>query len=278
MGKQRTFDRGEHDLGRPRGGPRDVHAGGLRLPRGRADAHEERGAHRRQERPDLRASARSSTTPSASGSPSATANSFVGTSGFFPSSQRAARDRPGAVLGSSRDPGAQRATCSRSSSRASRSRSSGARWPSGRSSGSTSPSASSSRSSTRSCRTGSGARRLAVRQGHAGLRRLHGRALPGRARRARRCAPARAADRQVRPRRTCEPDPGPQHALRRARDDHPLVRLVRLQPRLDARRRSPASIGYFAYVALTTNIAAAAGAVGGLATRLARCCGSRTSR
>ena len=42
-------------------------------------------------------------------------------------------------------------------------------------------------------------RRLAVRQGHAGLRRLHGRALPGRARRARRCAPARAADREVRP-------------------------------------------------------------------------------
>ena len=80
-------------------------------------------------------------------------------------------------------------------------------------------------------------RRLAVRPGHAGLRRLDGRALPGRPRRARRCAPARAADREVRPRRTCEPDPGPQHAVRRPRDDHPLVRLVRLQPRLDARSR-----------------------------------------
>ena len=49
-------------------------------------------------------------------------------------------------------------------------------------------------------------------------------------------APARAADRQVRPRRPREPDPGPQHALRRPRDAHPLVRLVRLQPGLDARR------------------------------------------
>ena len=46
--------------------------------------------------------------------------------------------------------------------------------------------------------------------------------------------PARAADRQVRHRRPREPDPGPQHPVRRAGDAHPLVRLVRLQPRLDA--------------------------------------------
>ena len=40
--------------------------------------------------------------------------------------------------------------------------------------------------------------RLAVLEGHAGLRRLDGRPLPGRARRARRRAAARPADRQVR--------------------------------------------------------------------------------
>ena len=79
-------------------------------------------------------------------------------------------------------------------------------------------------------------RRLAVRAGDAGLRRLDGRALPGRAGRARRRAAARPAHRQVRG-RPRERDPGPQHPLRRPRDDHPLVRLVRLQPGLDARRR-----------------------------------------
>ena len=72
------------------------------------------------------------------------------------------------------------------------------------------------------------------KQRHAGLRRLDRRALPGRACRARGGAPARAADRQVRHRRPGEPDPGPQHPLRRPRHDHPLVRLVRLQPGLDA--------------------------------------------
>ena len=44
----------EHDLGRRHGGARDVHAGRLRVPRGGPDADEERRAHRRQERPDLR--------------------------------------------------------------------------------------------------------------------------------------------------------------------------------------------------------------------------------
>ena len=79
--------------------------------------------------------------------------------------------------------------------------------------------------------------RLAVREGDAGLRRLDRRALPGRARRARRRAAARAAHRQVRPRRQAERDPRPQHGVHDARRDHPLVRLVRLQPGLDARRR-----------------------------------------
>ena len=83
-------------------------------------------------------------------------------------------------------------------------------------------------------------RRLAVREGDAGLRGLDGRPLPGRARGARRGAAARPADRQVRQRRQAERDPGPQHGVHDARRDHPLVRLVRLQRRLDA-RRSPAA-------------------------------------
>ncbi len=71
-------------------------------------------------------------------------NSIVGTHGFFPSTdaflsigKARSRSSPG-----SRAPPA---TCSRSSSPASRWRSSGVRWPSGRSCGSTSPSGSSSR-------------------------------------------------------------------------------------------------------------------------------------
>ncbi len=79
--------------------------------------------------------------------------------------------------------------------------------------------------------------RLALLDRHAGLRRLDGRPLPGRAGRACRRAAPRAADRQVRPRRTREPDSRPQHAVRGPRDADPLVRLVRLQPGLDARRR-----------------------------------------
>ena len=80
-------------------------------------------------------------------------------------------------------------------------------------------------------------RRLAVRARDAGLRRLDRRPLPGRARRARRGAAARAADRQVRCGREAERDPWPQHGVHDARRDHPLVRLVRLQRRLDAERR-----------------------------------------
>ena len=79
--------------------------------------------------------------------------------------------------------------------------------------------------------------RLAVRDGDAGLRRLDGRPLPGRARRAGRGAAARAADRQVRRRRKAERDSGPQHGVRHARRADPLVRLVRVQPGLDARGR-----------------------------------------
>ena len=80
-------------------------------------------------------------------------------------------------------------------------------------------------------------RRLAVLARDAGLRRLDRGPLPGRARRARRRAPPRSAHREVRVRRQAERDPGPQHGLHDARRDHPLVRLVRVQPRLDAQRR-----------------------------------------
>ena len=79
--------------------------------------------------------------------------------------------------------------------------------------------------------------RLALRDGDAGLRRLDGRPLPGSARRAGRCASARPADREVRLGRQAERHPGPQHGFRHARRPDPLVRLVRLQPGLDARRR-----------------------------------------
>ena len=82
-----------------------------------------------------------------------------------------------------------------------------------------------------------GRERLAVRARDAGLRRLDRRPLPGRAGRARGRAAARAADRQVRLGRQAERDPGAQHGVHDARRADPLVRLVRLQPRLDARRR-----------------------------------------
>ena len=42
--------RSEHDLGRPRRHPGDVHAGGFRVPRGGPDPHEERRSHRGEER------------------------------------------------------------------------------------------------------------------------------------------------------------------------------------------------------------------------------------
>ena len=83
-------------------------------------------------------------------------NAVVGTSGFFPSTDDVPRDRRRRRSASSPGSPARPPTCSRSCSPASRSRSSGARWPSARSSGSTSRSGSSSRSSTRSSRTGSG--------------------------------------------------------------------------------------------------------------------------
>ena len=61
-------------------------------------------------------------------------------------------------------------------------------------------------------------------------------------------------------------DPRPQHGVHDARRLHPVVRLVRVQPRLDAQRRLSAGVGFFAYVALNTNLAAAAGVIGAMIT------------
>ena len=199
MSSQGSRVRSQHDLGHPRGNPRDLHAGGLRVPRGRPHAHEERRPHRGEERSHprdrldrlllrrlrhgvrrrrqqvrrrLRASSRRST-----------------------SCSRSARRRSRGSARSRR----RRATSSRSRSQPFRWRSSGAPWPSARSSGCTSPSG--------PCFTliyslvshwiwsPDG---WLFSRGHAGLRRLDGRPLPGRARRSRRCDPARAAARQVR--------------------------------------------------------------------------------
>ena len=66
-------------------------------------------------------------------------------------------------------------------------------------------------------------------------------------------------DRQVRQGRQAERDPGHNMAVHDARRDDPLVRLVRLQPGLDARSVDFGGVGFFSYVALNTNLAAAAG-------------------
>ena len=84
-------------------------------------------------------------------------------------------------------------------------------------------------------------RGLAVLARDAGLRRVDRRPLPGCARGPRGRDPARAAARQVRVGRQAERDPRSQHGVHDARRDHPLVRLVRLQPGLDPRRSTSAA-------------------------------------
>ena len=78
---------------------------------------------------------------------------------------------------------------------------------------------------------------LAVRTGYAGLRRPDGRALPGRTGSAGRGTTARASHRPIRAQRAVKRDRRPQPPLRRAGHDHPVVRLVRVQSRLDTRHR-----------------------------------------
>ena len=239
MTHQRSSASPRARLGRRRGGPRDVHAGRLRVPRGGPDADEERRAHRGEERARSSRIARSSTTSSASGSRSATA--ATASSAARASSRRSTSCSRSAQAPFSlvrRDPG-------------------GGRLP----------------------LRGRLRRRLARdrlgRDGRAhealGLlrlrRRLHAHLLgrlaldlePGRlavrdgacrtspARRSsttRARSPALAGALLLGPRigkfgADGKPNaiPGHNMAYADARRDHPLVRLVRLQPRLDARRR-----------------------------------------
>ena len=221
------------------------------------------GAHRRQERADLRVCSLVYW-PVGFGLAFGDGNALVGDARLLPLGRRAALDRRGAVR-SSRRSRARPAICSRSSSPASRWRSSGARWPSARSSGSTSRSASFHAHLL-------GRLALDLARGRLALRARACRTSPARpscTTRARsprspaRCCSGRGSASSATTAR--ERDPRPQHAVRRARHDHPLVRVVRLQPGLDARRRHRRPLGYFAYVALTTNLAAAAGALGGIA-------------
>ena len=80
-------------------------------------------------------------------------------------------------------------------------------------------------------------RRIPRTARHAGLRRLDSRPPLRRDRSARGHAHARERASASSTRRQAAADPGPLHAAGRLGRAHPLVRLVRLQPRLDARRR-----------------------------------------
>ena len=268
MTQQGARDRREHDLGRRRGDARDVHAGRLRVPRGGADADEERRPRRGEER--ARCSAIASIVYYLVGFGIAFGdggNGLVGGSGFCPVGRRAARGRRGAVQLVRDDPRPARATCSRSSSRAV---SLAIVW-------------------------GAMAERTKLwvyfafgvvftliysvvshwiwspdgwlfakgMQDFAGSTVVHYQGALA----------ALAGALLLGPRigkfgRDGKPNaiPGHNMAFVDARRDHPLVRLVRLQPGLDARRRHRRQIGYFAYVALTTNLAAAAGVLGAVIT------------
>ena len=123
--------RGKHDLGCPRGDPRDLHAGGLRVPRGRPDPDEERRPHRSEERPHPRDRV-DRLLPRRLRDRVRRRRQRVGRRlGVRPDRRRAPRHRSRAVLVVRGDPG-RPATCSRRRSRRCRSRSSGARWPSAR--------------------------------------------------------------------------------------------------------------------------------------------------
>ena len=191
-------------------------------------------------------------------------NGLIGTSGFFPSTDELLSIGAAPFSFFSTIP-ARRATCSRSSSRASRWRSSGARWPSARSSGSTSSSAPSSRCSTRSSRTGSGTR--AAGSSRSGMQDFAGSTVvhyQG-------ALAALAGALLLGPRigkfgHDGRANPIPGHNM-------PYAVLGTLILWFGWFGFNPGStlgvvtgdkIGYFAYVALTTNIAAAAGALGGI--------------
>ena len=257
-------DRRQHRLGRPRGRARHVHAGRVRLPRGGPDAHEERGAHRRQERAHLRRVLDRLLGGRLRDRVRRRRTASSGRAASSPRRTRSSRSAPRRSR-SSRRSRARPATCSRSSSPASRSRSSGARWPSARSSGSTSSSAPSSRSSTRSSRTGSGTR--AAGSSRSGMQDFAGSTVvhyQG-------ALAALAGALLLGPRigkfgHDGRANPIPGHNM-------PYAVLGTLILWFGWFGFNPGStlgvvtgdkIGYFGYVALTTNLAAAAGALGGI--------------
>ena len=249
-------------VGGHRGRPRHVHAGRLRVPRGGADADEERRAHRREERPRPR--------PRLDRLLPGRLRHRLRRRRQRPRRRlrlrsvrgRAADRRRGAVLVVRLDPRRPPATSSRSSSARSRWRSSGAPWPSARASGSTSPSGSRTRSSTPSSPTGSGARTA----GSSPAACRTSPARPSSTTRARspgsreRCSSGRAS--------ASSPRDGKPNAIPGHNMAYTTLGVIILW--FGWFGFNPGStlsvdfggVGFFAYVALNTNLAAAAGVLG----------------
>ena len=172
--------RHQHGVGDRRGRARDVHAGGLRVPRGRPDEDEERRSHRGQERADLRAGVDRLLPRRIRDGVRRRGQRLRGRLRLLSVDRRAAAIGTRRSRGSPQIPAAagyifEVVFCGVSlaivwGAMAERTK----LWV-------YFVFGASSRSSTRSSRTGSGARRMAVLQGDAGLRGLDRRALPGRA-------------------------------------------------------------------------------------------------
>ena len=231
----RSDHRCEHGVGGRGGHPGDVHAGGLRVPRGRPDEDEERRARGREERPHLRHLLPRLLPRRLRLGVRRRGQRVHGRLGLRPLGRRSACDRRGSLLVVLDDPGRRGLPLpGRLRRRLARDRVG--------SDGRTDEALGVLRLRRllhgrllRRLALDLVAGRLAVRARDAGLRGLDGRPLPGSPRSARRSDPARRTYREVRRRRQVEPDPRPQHGVRHARRPRPLVRLVRLQPRLHAR-------------------------------------------
>ena len=195
---QGARDRDQHGVGAHRGDPRDVHAGGVRVPRGRPHAHEERRPHRGEERPDPRHRLRRLLPRRLRARVRRRRKRPRRRLGLLPVDRRAPDRRRGSLLVVQRDPGIGRLHVRGRLLR----RLAGDRvGRDGR--------ADEAVGVLRLRRDLHGRLlrrlpldlepgRLALLEGHAGLRGLDGRPLPGRPRRARGGDPARPAHRQVR--------------------------------------------------------------------------------